>query len=132
MIPEGPGVMDVLIRLVVGVVGCEAEGVQEPIFRDAARTRRFGVPSVLLLAGDRGVVDDINILNDLTTAYAAIELSFSVIKKVMKNQYQIQSDTAPLEFAHLILRAGMSAITPQIARNQFRHCRIHITDNENK
>ena len=30
------------------------------------------MPSVLLLAGDGGVVDDINILNDLTTAYAEI------------------------------------------------------------
>ena len=59
-----------------------------------------------------------------------IELSFSVIKKNVKNQYHIQSDAAPLEFARLVLRAGMECITPEIARAQFRHCRIHIRDNE--
>jgi transposase len=59
-----------------------------------------------------------------------IELSFSVIKKKVKNQYCIQSDAAPLEFARLVLRAGMECITPEIARAQFRHCRIHIRDNE--
>jgi len=33
--------------------------------------------------------------------------------------------TAPaLRFAELVLRAGMEGITPQIARNQFGHCRI--------
>ena len=53
-----------------------------------------------------------------------IELSFSVIKKIVKNQYQTDS-TAPAErFAELVLRAGMEGITPQIARNQFRHYRI--------
>jgi transposase len=61
-----------------------------------------------------------------------IELSFSVIKKKVKNQYQIQSDAAPLEFARLVLRAGMECITPEIARAQFRHCRIHVRDNEDE
>jgi transposase len=55
-----------------------------------------------------------------------IELSFSVIKKVVKNQYQIQGDEAPVEFARLVLKAGIEAITPEIAKNQFRHCRIHV------
>ena len=59
-----------------------------------------------------------------------IELSFSVIKKNVKNQYHIQSDAAPLEFACLVLRAHMECITPEIARTQFRHCQIHIKDNE--
>jgi transposase len=55
-----------------------------------------------------------------------IELSFSVIKKHVKNQYYIQSDIAPLAFARLVLKAGMECITPEIARAQFRHCRIHV------
>ena len=31
-----------------------------------------------------------------------IELSFSVIKRVVKNQYQIQGDEAPVEFTRLV------------------------------
>ena len=42
------------------------------IFENAAQTRRISVLSVLLVAGDRGVVDDINILNNLIIAYAEI------------------------------------------------------------
>jgi transposase len=61
-----------------------------------------------------------------------IELSFSVIKKKVKNQYHIQSDATPVEFARLVLRAGMECITPEIARAQFRHCRIYIRDNEDE
>jgi len=44
------------------------------------------------------------------------------------NQYQIQSGAPTPAFAHLVLRAGIGAITPEIARNQFRHCRIHVAD----
>ena len=51
-----------------------------------------------------------------------IELSFSVIKKNIKNQYHIQSDAAPLEFTCLVLRAGMECIISEIVRTQFRHC----------
>jgi hypothetical protein len=49
-----------------------------------------------------------------------------VIKKIVKNQYQTQGDAAPPAFARLVLRTGIKAITPQIARNQFHHCRIYI------
>jgi len=55
-----------------------------------------------------------------------IELSFSVIKKIVKNQYQTDSTAPALRFAELVLRAGMEGITPQIARNQFGHCRIRV------
>jgi hypothetical protein len=58
--------------------------------------------------------------------FNTIELSFSVIKKVVKNRYQVQSNVPVVEFADLISRVGMEAITPQIARNQFRHCRIYV------
>jgi hypothetical protein len=44
------------------------------------------------------------------------------------NQYQVQSDAPTPDFARLVLRAGIGAITPEIARNQFRHCRIHVAD----
>jgi transposase len=54
-----------------------------------------------------------------------IEYSFSVIKKVVKNQYQLWGDETPHQMAQLVLKASIDAITPQIARNQFRHCMIY-------
>ena len=55
-----------------------------------------------------------------------IEFSFSVIKKIVKNQFQIQGNESLEDFAELVLRAGINVITPEIARNQFRHCRIRV------
>ena len=55
-----------------------------------------------------------------------IEFSFSVIKKLLKSRYQPRGDETPVDFANLISNAGMSAITPEIARNQFRHCHIDV------
>jgi transposase len=52
-----------------------------------------------------------------------IEYSFSVIESVVKNQHQTRGDETPVEFAQLILKAGMTAITPEIARN---HCMISV------
>jgi hypothetical protein len=49
-----------------------------------------------------------------------IEFSSSVIK----NLYKPRGNETPVKFANLIQDAGMSAITPGIARNQFRHCHI--------
>jgi transposase len=53
-----------------------------------------------------------------------IEFSFSVIKKLIKTRHKPRGEETPVEFANLIQDAGMSAITPGIARNQFRHCHI--------
>ncbi len=40
----------------------------------------------------------------------------------MKNRYQANGDEDPEEFAELVMRAAMVAVTPEIARNQFEHC----------
>jgi transposase len=55
-----------------------------------------------------------------------IEFSFSVLKKVVKNQYQTDGFESPKQFAQLVLKAAMTAITPAIARNQFSHCKIRV------
>jgi transposase len=55
-----------------------------------------------------------------------IEFSFSVLKKVVKNQFQTHGYESPKEFAELVVRAAMTAITPAIARNQFSHCKIGV------
>jgi hypothetical protein len=55
-----------------------------------------------------------------------IEYSFSVLKKVVKKQFQTQGFESPKQFAQLVLTAAMTAITPTIARNQFGHCHIRI------
>ena len=55
-----------------------------------------------------------------------IELTFSVIKKLIKTQYKPRGNETPVEFAELISNIGMSAITPEIARNEFRHCHIYV------
>jgi transposase len=55
-----------------------------------------------------------------------IEFSFSVIKKVVKNQFQTEGFESPKQFAQLVLNAAMMAVTPAIARNQFSHCKIRV------
>jgi transposase len=55
-----------------------------------------------------------------------IEYSFPVLKKAVKNQYQPDGDQSPSEFGRLILKAATEVVIPQIARNQFRHCKIRI------
>ena len=55
-----------------------------------------------------------------------IEYSFSVLKKVVKNQFQTQGYESPKQFAQLVLDAAMTAVTPAIARNQFSHCKIRV------
>jgi len=55
-----------------------------------------------------------------------IEYTFSVIKKLLKTRFKPHGNETAVEFAELISNAGMTAITPEIARNQFRHCHIHV------
>ena len=44
-----------------------------------------------------------------------IEYSFSVIKKVIKNQYQLRGNETPLQMARLVLNVSIDAIAPEIA-----------------
>ena len=53
-----------------------------------------------------------------------IELSFSVLKSALKYHYDTHSTRSPKEFAELIYNAAMEEVTPQVALNQFRHCKI--------
>ena len=55
-----------------------------------------------------------------------IEFSFSVLKKVVKRQFQTSGYESPKRFAQLVLKAAMTAITPSIARNEFSHCKISV------
>jgi transposase len=59
-----------------------------------------------------------------------IEYSFSVIKSALKGNYQLQSDEDFDQMALRIKQAIREKITPQIAANQFRHCRIRVQDVE--
>jgi transposase len=54
-----------------------------------------------------------------------IEYSFCY-RECRKNQHQTRGDETPVEFAQLILKAGVTVITHEIARNQFRHCMISV------
>jgi transposase len=55
-----------------------------------------------------------------------IEFSFSVLKKVLKRRQDVRGDESPEEFAHLVLEAAKEAVTPAMARNEFRHCHIRV------
>jgi transposase len=58
--------------------------------------------------------------------YNPIEYSFSVLKRIVKKMFQTRGNETPEEFAEIVLEAAMTAITPAIARNQFRHCKIFV------
>ena len=55
-----------------------------------------------------------------------IELSFSVLKKVIKRDYDLSEAKTPEELADMILKAATNAITPDITKNHFRHCMIYV------
>jgi transposase len=55
-----------------------------------------------------------------------IEFSFSVIKKALKRQFQIDPSMSPREFSDQVMRAGLMCITPIIARNQFSFCGYRV------
>jgi transposase len=58
--------------------------------------------------------------------YNPIEYSFSVIKQALKSSHQLSSDDSTEEMARKVKEAVKMRITPAIARNQFRHCRIKM------
>jgi hypothetical protein len=44
----------------------------------------------------------------------------------VKHHFQFHGHENPAEFAGLVVRAAITAITPEIARNQFRHCGYRV------
>jgi hypothetical protein len=60
--------------------------------------------------------------------YNPIEYSFSVLKRQLKNHdylsYIAEGDEN--EFAAAIIAAAEDAVTPEIARNQYRHCGFRV------
>lgn len=64
--------------------------------------------------------------------YNPIEYSFSVIKQALKGtneNYRIRGDESLKELADKVLLTAMAVVTPEIARNQFRHCHIRVDYN---
>jgi len=58
--------------------------------------------------------------------YNPIEYSFSVIKSALKGRHQISGDENFEELCKKIKVAVAERITPDVARSQFRHCRILV------
>ncbi len=44
----------------------------------------------------------------------------------MKHYFQFHGHENPAKFAGLVVQAAITVITPEIARNQFRHCGYHV------
>ena len=55
-----------------------------------------------------------------------IELSFSVIKKALKGEYQANGEENIEELGAKLPAIAQNVITPEIALNQFRHCHIEM------
>ena len=55
-----------------------------------------------------------------------IELSFSLLKKIIKRDYDLSEAETPEELADMVLNAATKAITPEIAKSHFRHCMIYV------
>ena len=56
--------------------------------------------------------------------YNPIEYTFSVIKAALKDDYEVLGDETKEELKKKVIDAVIASITPQIARNQFHHCRV--------
>jgi hypothetical protein len=55
-----------------------------------------------------------------------IEYSFSVIKKAIQKDRMIEECEDVMKFAEKVLKIANEKVTPEIARNQFRHCNISL------
>jgi len=55
-----------------------------------------------------------------------IEYSFSIIKSALRGSYQLSGTESPTEMAEKIMKCANEIVTPTIARNQFRHCKIRV------
>ena len=60
--------------------------------------------------------------------YNPIEYSFSVLKRHLKSHNYLSNinEGDDVEFANAIIAAARNAVTAEISRNQFRHCRFRI------
>jgi transposase len=58
--------------------------------------------------------------------YNPIEYSFSVIKKALKGCFQLKGNETLKELGDKVTEIAKNVVTSEIARNQFRHCRIHM------
>jgi len=58
--------------------------------------------------------------------YNPIEYSFSVIKRVLKKKSVFKGNETQEELANKVVEIAKSAVTKEIATNQFRHCKIFI------
>ena len=57
-----------------------------------------------------------------------IEYSFSVVKRALRGspEHRIQGTQNLQELANKVLEVAREVVTPQIAKNQFRHCNIQV------
>jgi len=55
-----------------------------------------------------------------------IEYSFSVIKSALKGNYQLRSDEDFDQMELKVKQALREKVTPQVAANQYRHCKIRM------
>ena len=57
-----------------------------------------------------------------------IKYSFAVLKRHLKEQDYLSEINAgdEIQFANAIIKAAQAAVTPEIARNQFRHCGFRV------
>jgi transposase len=57
-----------------------------------------------------------------------IEYSFAVVKHALKGapEYRIQGTESLQELANKVLEVARAVVTPEIAKNQFRHCNIQV------
>jgi DDE superfamily endonuclease len=64
--------------------------------------------------------------------YNPIEYSFAVIKRALRKQdwVKMEGNEIDEEFAKIIIKVAMLALTPEIARNQFKHCYIRVPEIE--
>jgi hypothetical protein len=62
--------------------------------------------------------------------YNPIEYSFSVLKRQLQRydyfSHITEGDEDENEFAAAIIAAAEDAVTPEIARNQYRHCGFRV------
>jgi len=65
-------------------------------------------------------------LSSYSSDFNLIEYSFSVLKFALKREISVEGNEDEHAFSSAIVAAAMNAITPEVARNQFRHCFVKI------
>ena len=67
-------------------------------------------------------------LSPYSPNYNPIEYSFSVLKRQLINKDYLSNivEGDDIAFANAIITAARDVVTPEISRNQFRHCGFRI------